>query len=288
MTPEEYLQSLNDMIYTNNRIIRENQVLQTRILNSTDYIFFNHIFQPNTQTSYTQEQQRQPIENNREVPDQEPRGNSRQSQTQTQSQTQSPQTRQTQNIIQDFILSYIFEPITTSSATSSNTPTLNQINDSTEIVLYDPSNIDIAVCPITLTNFVNGENLRKIRHCGHIFKESSILNWFSRNSLCPLCRYDIRTYVQQNSHSIDDTNPIYTNSIPIETEETDPILQTNDIHYNWYNTTNSTTTRPSINRSRGISPIIRSVSSQLNIPEEYTNEIQDILTQFINFNSNIR
>jgi hypothetical protein len=50
------------------------------------------------------------------------------------------------------------------------------------------------ICPITLENIQEGEEVTRIRHCGHIFKRSAIEGWFLRNVRCPVCRYDIRDY----------------------------------------------------------------------------------------------
>jgi len=80
-------------------------------------------------------------------------------------------------------------------------PTIIQILSSTERFLYrsrtpdTETNVTHTRCPITLEDFEEGEELCKIIHCGHTFKWISLQGWFSRNAHCPVCRYDIRTYV---------------------------------------------------------------------------------------------
>ena len=48
-------------------------------------------------------------------------------------------------------------------------------------------------CPISHRDFNADDTVIRLRECRHIFDASSILQWFTRNSLCPLCRNDIRT-----------------------------------------------------------------------------------------------
>jgi hypothetical protein len=73
-------------------------------------------------------------------------------------------------------------------------PTTDQINSATTNFVCDLSNnpLNYQVCPISLEDFNNGELLTRIHHCGHIFKTSELSRWFTRNSHCPTCRYDIR------------------------------------------------------------------------------------------------
>lgn len=74
-------------------------------------------------------------------------------------------------------------------------PTIAQIQAATENFEYDPENNPIAhqTCPISLEDFREGESLTRIISCGHIFKSTELSRWFTRNSHCPSCRYDIRT-----------------------------------------------------------------------------------------------
>jgi len=73
-------------------------------------------------------------------------------------------------------------------------PTVDQINSATTNFVCDLSNnpLNYQVCPISLEDFRDGESLTRIHHCGHIFKTTELSRWFTRNSHCPTCRYDIR------------------------------------------------------------------------------------------------
>ena len=95
--------------------------------------------------------------------------------------------------------------VTTGLNTVANTrpsfPTISQVLENTERFILNEDNsirVDDRRCPISLEDFQLGEELCEIKHCHHVFKWSSLQNWFSRNSHCPVCRYDIRTVVNSN------------------------------------------------------------------------------------------
>lgn len=75
-------------------------------------------------------------------------------------------------------------------------PTIQQFTNATELCTYTEEDFGTIsrTCPITLEEFQEDEQIYRIRHCRHFFKTSALQNWFSRNSHCPVCRYDIRTY----------------------------------------------------------------------------------------------
>ena len=50
-------------------------------------------------------------------------------------------------------------------------------------------------CPILLNPFQPNEVVTQIRGCGHLFGRTPIINWFRTSCRCPVCRFDIRTYV---------------------------------------------------------------------------------------------
>ena len=79
-------------------------------------------------------------------------------------------------------------------------PTQEQIQIATRTVQYGdilrPNN---SSCPISLDTFNENDQVTVIRHCGHIFKPDQLNEWFRSNCACPICRYDIRDYVQNNS-----------------------------------------------------------------------------------------
>jgi len=93
-------------------------------------------------------------------------------------------------------------------------PSQEQIQNATLLFTYNDSNSENInqQCPITLEDFENGDIVRQIRHCRHVFHEDSIQNWFQSNVRCPVCRYDIRDYREpMESRNIVDTS----NSTPI-------------------------------------------------------------------------
>lgn len=71
--------------------------------------------------------------------------------------------------------------------------TQTQIDISTETIEYT-DNILEERCPITWEDFTIGEDICRIKGCGHVFKPSSLMNWLRTNSHCPVCRYDLRNY----------------------------------------------------------------------------------------------
>lgn len=87
-------------------------------------------------------------------------------------------------------------PSMSSINSSSNVfPTISQIMNAVDIFTYSEENrvrVTENRCPISLEDFVSGEELCEIKHCHHVFKWSSLQGWFSRNTCCPVCRYDIR------------------------------------------------------------------------------------------------
>jgi enamine deaminase RidA (YjgF/YER057c/UK114 family) len=66
-------------------------------------------------------------------------------------------------------------------------------------------------CPITLEEFLEDEPVTRIRHCGHTFRQAAIQNWFQNNVRCPVCRYDIREYIENSENTIQ--HPVNNNTI---------------------------------------------------------------------------
>jgi hypothetical protein len=97
-------------------------------------------------------------------------------------------------------------------------PTEQQITNATQIIDYSSENeYNNMNCPITLDEFTEGEQICRIRHCGHIFKEQALRNWFQRNVRCPVCRYDIRNYIPRSSS---DTSNNVVDDSDTESEDT--------------------------------------------------------------------
>ena len=92
-------------------------------------------------------------------------------------------------------------------------PTTEQINNALENITYNVSEQNSSTCPITLEEFVEGDSIRRIKHCGHIFSIPAINSWFNRHVRCPVCRYDIREYITPN------VLDIYANTIDNQEEQ---------------------------------------------------------------------
>ena len=77
---------------------------------------------------------------------------------------------------------------------TANIPSADERDAAVEYITFcaieEPLN---SVCSISHRDFSANDTVIRLRECRHIFDVSSILQWFTRNSLCPLCRNDIRT-----------------------------------------------------------------------------------------------
>ena len=82
-------------------------------------------------------------------------------------------------------------------------PTQAQIVTATRVAKYnDVLNPSDQSCPISLDRFNADDTVMIIRHCNHIFKHDSLMEWFRVHCICPVCRYDIRNYTT-TSETID-------------------------------------------------------------------------------------
>jgi hypothetical protein len=126
-------------------------------------------------------------------------------------------TNQNQNHYRDILQSFL-DPITVR-------PTENQISNATRNINYgvieNPLNLS---CPISLETFESDNDVTQIVHCGHIFNEDSLNQWFQSNVRCPVCRYDIRTNNLHNTREEDndeneEIQPLTTIHEEVEEEE---------------------------------------------------------------------
>jgi hypothetical protein len=68
-------------------------------------------------------------------------------------------------------------------------------------------------CPICLEDFEIGEEILRIRVCGHIFKRNGLMNWFQRNSHCPVCRRSVIVDLPPQNAPIRASNNLLDNHI---------------------------------------------------------------------------
>jgi len=87
-------------------------------------------------------------------------------------------------------------------------PSSNQIISATESALFSDISTNYLMCPISRDNFESGERILRIRQCGHVFRATTLRQWFRTSSECPVCRYNIRHYNRNESTSRDILPPI--------------------------------------------------------------------------------
>ena len=103
---------------------------------------------------------------------------------------------------------YRYRPVTpeTNNNENINLPTINDINTSVSFINY--SEIDVSTnttCPITQRDFNSNDVVIMINRCNHIYEPQAIMQWFSRCSLCPMCRRSI-IYNENNENNENDEN----------------------------------------------------------------------------------
>jgi hypothetical protein len=99
--------------------------------------------------------------------------------------------------------SYFIQPLVRENEESTSL-TREQIDHAVERIVYDASmsngynetianadDVGADRCPICLEDFQIGEQVLRIRVCGHIFKRPGLLRWFQRNNHCPVCRRNV-------------------------------------------------------------------------------------------------
>ena len=187
--------------------------------------------------------------------------------TQTPPRTYSRNTSRAWNVPQ-YNFAYEIPQINIPRRQFANRLSQQQIDNSIQIIEYE-ENMGEDRCPITLENFVVGENICRIRHCGHIFKSNGLMLWFQRNVRCPVCRYDVRTYQQP-------AEPVSARELPQVTEPISSETQTfQDSSSNLVNTRNIIYNR--------INNIMRELQNHLpenDVPTVYTIDIPIYIEDF--------
>lgn len=69
--------------------------------------------------------------------------------------------------------------------------TQEQLNAELEMIQYKTDVFREHRCPISLEDFIENEEIVKIKKCSHIFKKRNIMRWFQTNSVCPMCRCNL-------------------------------------------------------------------------------------------------
>jgi len=158
-------------------------------------------------------------------------------------------------------------------------PTREQILNATEMVSFnDRLSNNNTTCPITLEPFTNGQLVCRIKHCSHLFKQDALNDWFRRNVRCPICRYDIREYrnddfesevaAEETSNDNDDDNE-YSEMVEELLNETmqrdsQPQNQQNPSSRNTFTSNLATAIRGFINNElTNLPPSLNNVASEL-------------------------
>lgn len=55
----------------------------------------------------------------------------------------------------------------------------------------ESENDDDNICPITRTEFCEGDEIMEIRACSHRFKKNALVPWLRNHNTCPVCRISI-------------------------------------------------------------------------------------------------
>ena len=96
------------------------------------------------------------------------------------------------NILQQTLLRNLILRNASLANTENNIPTEEQIrNSTTRTTFQEIENPINTSCPISQVDFSNNDIVLQINHCGHIFSDNSLLQWFNRNHCCPMCRHSI-------------------------------------------------------------------------------------------------
>jgi hypothetical protein len=107
-----------------------------------------------------------------------------------------------------YLLSNSIDYNTTERQTPPRSESLSrgQIQTATRNIHYT-TDLSHNVCPISLEDFVENEEVCQIKQCGHIFKKNNIMHWFSASHVhCPVCRYDLRDYREPQEPSNDQSD----------------------------------------------------------------------------------
>jgi hypothetical protein len=147
-------------------------------------------------------------------------------------------------------------------------PSNEQIDTATENLLFgniiNPININ---CPISLEQFLNTSNVTIIKHCKHIFNTNNLMNWFRTNCKCPVCRFDIREYVNNSNNTSEEEE--------LDISDEEPILETSE----------SRPTREQIRISLPIQSLLNNIQTLSESRD--INDAQQIVSDFINIFSNL-
>lgn len=71
---------------------------------------------------------------------------------------------------------------------------IENINSNTNLITINNNNSETYIgekCSICNVEYQEGQILRKLNNCNHVFHYECVDTWFSRHSTCPICRDDL-------------------------------------------------------------------------------------------------
>ena len=157
---------------------------------------------------------------------------------------------------------------------SRNIPNINDLINSISYCIYceidNPTN---NTCPITQRDFSNNDIVIMINNCRHIFEPQSIMTWFSRCSLCPLCRGSIINNRDNHNINQDTTNePDEDNEQNDNNEmETNNTQDNNDFIYRYFSNYNDNNEQSTSNL---IDQLANIISTEINRDQDFSGNIQ--------------
>lgn len=162
-------------------------------------------------------------------------------------------------------------------------PSNVEIENATRTFVYH-SGVEIfnSRCYITMDDFEEGDEVCEILQCKHTFKKASLMNWFNENVRCPVCRFDIRDYVQEtvrdSMDSFISSRQSSSQSLNQDTEVINNSNQPSPTHSESSNSVNenSTNTEP---------PFFNTYLND-NLAQDVSNGINQILESLVNDISN--
>ena len=84
----------------------------------------------------------------------------------------------------------------------SRAATPEQIERNTTLTTLDKASVEgladnQSTCNICLEEFKEGDDMRRITHCGHTFHSECIERWLGRVASCPICKHELNSDGQQ-------------------------------------------------------------------------------------------
>ena len=83
---------------------------------------------------------------------------------------------------------------------------LQSLRNNSTVDLYQNIETDFDKCCICRDTLMNTDIIRKINSCNHIFHMSCIDTWLESNTMCPICRCDLRSNNSENENENENEN----------------------------------------------------------------------------------